>query len=147
VATGACCGRDARVDHPVGSVDLAPTFCAIAGLPVPEWMDGSPLPTSPAEADAQRRERVITEWESVHAQGDIRLRSVFRDGFLCTAYEPGTFYDGSEGELYDVGDDPQQRENLWADPARRALRDDLVADLYASLPAAREPRLDAVAPV
>ena len=38
------------------------------------------------------------------------------------------------GELYNVDDDPYQFENLWDDAGRRALRDDLVADLYASLP-------------
>ena len=32
------------VTRPVGLVDLAPTFCAIAGLPVPSWMEGRPLP-------------------------------------------------------------------------------------------------------
>ncbi|HBM56727.1 MAG TPA: sulfatase, partial [Acidimicrobiaceae bacterium] len=31
------------VADPVGLVDLAPTFCQIAGLPVPDWMDGEPL--------------------------------------------------------------------------------------------------------
>ena len=38
------------------------------------------------------------------------------------------------GELYDVDADPYQFDNLWDDPSRRAQRDDLVADLYASLP-------------
>jgi hypothetical protein len=37
--------------------------------------------------------------------------------------------------LYDVEADPHQWHNLWDDPAHRALRDDLVADLYDSLPA------------
>jgi hypothetical protein len=31
--------------------------------------------------------------------------------------------------------DPHQWHNLWDDPAHRARRDDLVADLYDSLPA------------
>jgi len=39
------------------------------------------------------------------------------------------------GELYNVDADPYQFENLWDDPSRRAQRDDLVADLYAGLPA------------
>jgi len=62
------------------------------------------------------------------------MRSIYRDGFLCTAYEESTFYDGSEGELYDLHNDPQQFENLWDDASRRGLRNDLVADLYDSLP-------------
>jgi hypothetical protein len=38
------------------------------------------------------------------------------------------------GELYNVEDDPYQFDNRWDDPSRRAQRDELVADLYASLP-------------
>ena len=49
------------------------------------------------------------------------------------------------GELYNVDDDPHQFENRWDDPARRALRDDLVADLYASLPT-EERHLKVMAP-
>jgi len=43
-------------------------------------------------------------------------------------------YDGTEGELYNVEDDPYQWENRWDDPACKALKEDLVADLYDSLP-------------
>ena len=33
---------------------------------------------------------------------------------------PGTSHDGTEGELYDLADDPLQRHNRWDDPALRA---------------------------
>ena len=46
-------------------------------------------------------------------------------------------YDGSEGELYNVVEDPYQFRNLWNDPDHRRVRDDLVADLYDHLPPAR----------
>jgi arylsulfatase A-like enzyme len=121
----------ADITAPVGLVDLAPTFCTIAGVPVPDWMDGTPLPTSP-EA---RRERVLTEWDSFHPTGvEVHLQTIFRDGLTCTAYEPGTVHDGTEGELYDTADDPLQRVNRWDDPAYHAVRADLLDDLRASLP-------------
>ncbi len=48
---------------PVGQVDLAPTFCEIAGLPVPEWMQGKPMPKTDAEGDAQEAASAFsTEW-------------------------------------------------------------------------------------
>ncbi|MEA3076426.1 MAG: hypothetical protein QOF60_1334 [Actinomycetota bacterium] len=119
------------VDAPVGHLDLAPTFCAIAGLEPPAWMEGRPLPTSRDDG----RERVMTEWDSVFNGVEMHLRTIYRDGYLCTAYEPGTEHDGSEGELYDMNEDPLQLDNVWSDPARKALREDLVADLYDSLPA------------
>ncbi len=46
-------------------------------------------------------------------------------------------YEGSEGELYDVEGDPHQWQNRWDDPACKKVRDDLVADLYDSLPKSR----------
>jgi hypothetical protein len=50
-------------------------------------------------------------------------------------------YDGSEGELYNLDEDPLQWRNLWDDPGSAALRSDLVADLLANLPPPREPKL------
>jgi arylsulfatase A-like enzyme len=137
----------AEVAAPVGHVDLASTFCQIAGIDAPSWVEGVALPRSVAEADAQRRERVLTEWESDFQGDTMALRTIYRDGYTCTAYEKSSLYDGSEGELYDLSQDPQQWHNLWNDPARQRLKRDLVADLYDHLPPARTAQLPVVAPV
>ncbi len=139
--------RPAVVSQPVGLVDLAPTFCAVAGLPVPDWMQGSPLPSD--DADAQRRgfERVLTEWDSELFGVDVHLRTITRDRWVCTAYAPGTVHDGTEGELYDLVEDPLQRVNLWDDAGHRGVRDDLVADLRDHAPPVRSRRLLLEAPV
>ena len=106
----------------------------------------------------------MCEWDSQFPGYGMHLRSIFRDGWLCTTYEPSTVgepnglekwfaetgmfgggigpispvsYSGTEGELYNVHDDPHQFTNLWDDPERAKLRDDLVADLYDTLPAER----------
>jgi arylsulfatase A-like enzyme len=145
----------AEVRAPVGNVALAPTFCTIAGLPVPTWMDGAPLPISDTDAAAGKHERIITTFDSNFAAVGMHLRTIYRDGHLLTVYERsspvgcGDFpiywaiwgrhtqvprYDGTEGELYACDDDPQQHVNLWSDPARRRLRDELIADLRAHTP-------------
>lgn len=133
----------AVVEDPVGQLDLAPTFCRIAGLPVPEWVEGEPLPTG----DGQGRERAITEWESQFDSEDLHLRSLYRDGWVVTEYDAGGGYDGSEGELYDLASDPHQWENRWDDPSLASFRDDLLADLRDHLPKPRQPRLAVEAPV
>jgi arylsulfatase A-like enzyme len=145
----------ATVTDPVGQVDLAPTFCEIAGIEPPEWMQGRPLPAT----DGTCRENVICEWDSQFSSYGMHLRSVYRDGWMCTVYEPktggeqsqmekltaqfilgmeqlpeGIPYDGTEGELYDLTDDPHQFHNRWDDPACASLKADLIADLYDSLP-------------
>jgi arylsulfatase A-like enzyme len=120
----------AEIGEPVGHIDLAATFCEIAGVPIPEWSQGSPLPIGPGSG----RERVLTEWDSEWRGVSTSLRSIYRDGWLFTRCEAGTHYDGSEGELYDLANDPQQFENLWDDPTRQALKSDLAADLADHLP-------------
>jgi len=149
--------KPAVVTDPVGQVDLAPTFCEIAGVPIADWMQGNALPTADGLG---RHERVLCEWDSQFPGIGMHLRSIYRAGWVCTVYEPSTAgqpngleevplmqrmfgdalthpidiqYDGSEGELYDLEADPHQWHNLWDDPARRSMRDDLVADLRASL--------------
>ncbi len=52
------------VHRPVGHVDLAPTFCAIAGIEAPGWMEGRALPVDDGDADERGFERVLTEWDS-----------------------------------------------------------------------------------
>jgi arylsulfatase A-like enzyme len=155
----------AEIAEPVGQLDLAPTFCAIAGVAVPAWIEGAPLPTAPGAG----RERVITEWDGQFKQLGMHLRTIYRDGFVCTVYEPSTtdsgwdlsrlykvmgidlpmpdvHYAGTEGELYDLRHDPLQWRNLWSDPGYAKLRSDLVADLYDHLPKPRDPRLAVEAP-
>ena len=137
----------ATVTGPVGLVDLAPTFCAIAGLPPEPWMEGAPLPVDDADADARGHGCALTEWDSELLGVDVHLRTITQGGWVCTTYGPGTVHDGTEGELYDLADDPLQRVNRWDDPAARGVRDDLVDDLRRRLPAPRTPRLPLDAPV
>ena len=135
------------VTRPVGLVDLAPTFCTIAGLPVPQWMEGRPLPVDDTDAEQRGFERVLTEWDSNLFGVDVHLRTIYRDGWVCSTYLPGHSHDGTEGELYDLADDPLQRVNRWDDPACAAMRSDLLADLWDHQPAMVSPLPRVVAPV
>ena len=132
----------ATVPEPVGQIDLAATFCQIAGVAIPDWVQGAPLPT----ATGNGRERAITEWDSQFEHVDMHLRSIARDGWTCTSYEAGGMYDGTEGELYDLSEDPNQWVNRWDDAACQSRRADMVADLYDTLPAPRQPKLAVEAP-
>jgi arylsulfatase A-like enzyme len=137
----------AVVTAPVGLVDLAPTFCAMAGVDAPEWMQGAALPLDDADAGARGFERVLTEWDSELFGVGVHLRTITSAGWVCTTYGPGLVHDGTEGELYQLDDDPREYENRWDDPALQALRSDLLADLRDHQPAPRAPRLAVEAPV
>ena len=90
---------------------------------------------------------MLTEWDSELFGVDVHLRTITRDGWVCTAYRPGSVHDGSEGELYSLADDPLQVVNRWSDPAYASVRSDLLDDLWASQPLPRSPRLQVQAPV
>ena len=107
-------------------------------------------------------------WDSQTPSHGMHFRSIYhRDGWLLTRYEPSTngqptglerqfgdgvltpcgiHYDGSEGELHDLKEDPLQWRNLWDEPRYRSSRSDLIADLYDHLPEQRSPRLLVDAP-
>ena len=122
-------GAPQVIDEPVGHVDLAPTFCAIAGIE-PEQMDGAVLPTTADEASQQGREATVTEWASEHGPVNLSLESLYhKDGWLITRYHQGSVYEGTEGELYQMTEDPLQMENRWEDPSLASLKSDLLAEL------------------
>lgn len=129
----------AVVNRPVGLVDLAPTFCGIVGIEAPAWMEGRSLPVDDADADRRGFERVLTEWDSDLFGVDVHLRTITRDGWVCSTYQAGFSHDGSEGELYHLVEDPLQRVNRWDDRSVRSLRSDLIADLWDHQPPQQVP--------
>jgi arylsulfatase A-like enzyme len=150
-APSAGLAKGCTVSDPVQQIDLTATICSIAGIEQPDWIQGRPLPI----ADGQPGfERAICEWDSQFPAYGMHLRTVVRDGWLCTMYEPSTGgvpnglertlgdavlapnsvqYDGTEGELYRLDEDPHQWHNRWDDPGCAAVRRDLVDDLVATL--------------
>ncbi len=137
-----------EVHRPVGHLDLAPTFCSIAGMEAPDWMEGAALPLDDTDADARGFDHVTTVWDSIQPDGTrVHARSTYRDGMLVTAYDPGTVHHGTEGELYDLGDDPLQHRNRWDDTAMAAARSDLLATLHDETPPYRPDRNEVQAPV
>ena len=137
----------AEVTAPVGHLDLAQTFCQIAGIGEPDWVEGKPLPLDEQDAQAQQRQRVLTEWESEHGPVSLNLQTIYQDNWVCSRYGKSSLYEGTEGELYNLSSDPGSLVNRWDDPAYASLKSDLIADLDDTLPAPREPRLPRLAPV
>jgi len=96
-------------------VDLAPTFLATAGLPVPGRMQGIDQTHVWNGTVAAARDHVVVE--NRHNPTRMHLRT------LVTATHKITIYrDGDYGELWDLANDPEERRNLWDDPSAAALK-------------------------
>ena len=139
---------------------------SIAGVPVPEWMQGAPLPTAPGSG----RERVITEWDSQfaadrHAPADhlprrLRLHRL-RAEHARRRLQPGARVPrlrrrpaaarrlATRAAKASCTTSPPIRCSGATCGATRATAGcdrDLVADLYDHLPPRRDPQLTVDAP-
>ena len=71
------------------------------------------------DAAARGFERVLTEWDSELFGVDVHLRTITRDGWVCTTYQSGYSHDGTEGELYDLADGSAAAASPWTIRLRR----------------------------
>jgi arylsulfatase A-like enzyme len=124
-------GLDGRiVGDPVSNLDLAPTFCSLAGCAMPgaDGMDLSPL----LDGHVDRLDRRYLYEEMLHPGGWSRqarrrpawygirtTRGYSEDLWVYTEYATG------EVELYDLSHDPQQLHNLARDKEHADVRSDL----------------------
>jgi len=137
------------VRAPVSLVSLAATFLMVAGENAPEWVEGAVLPQNDEDARARSIDATVTEWDSELFGVGVHVRSVVTQDYLYTEYLPGTMHDGSEGELYDLADDPLQRVNRFGDSRYADVRSTLSERLrdHANRPGERATPGVLVAPV
>ena len=110
-----------RADCLMELIDIAPTLLEVAGIEIPEIIQGRTLmPILLGQADAsQHRDYVFSEyynaWTHKHSYGSM----------LRTRDEKIIVYHGTDqGELYDLKADSNEFENLWRHPEQgeRKLR-------------------------
>ncbi len=103
-------GRTAN--GPVEHVDVAPTFCALAGLPPMETADGADLgPMLRGAADAVK-DAAVTEWPWSKS---LRWRQ-----WRFVHYHRAMYGGRDVGDLYDIEADPDETRNLYHEPDHQA---------------------------
>ncbi len=98
--------------RPVDLMCLYPTLCELAGLPVPEHVEGTSIVPLLKDPDAPWELPAIT----THGRGNHAVRT--------EEYRYIRYADGSE-ELYFHPDDPYEWTNLAADPAKVSVKEQL----------------------
>ena len=113
----------ATADQMVTNLDIAPTFLELAGVPVPQHMQGlSMVPMLKGEQPAKWRKDWLYEYYEYPGSHDVRKnRGVRTDRYkFIHYYEPP-----EEFEMYDLQEDPGELHNLYGDPRHAALARDL----------------------
>jgi arylsulfatase A-like enzyme len=116
----------ATVDRPVSLIDLLPTFCDIAGVPVPETVRGHSLVPDLATGDSRHPGTALVEYHNAYLPGScFALR---RDNWKYAVYE----IDGRlQPQLFNIAEDPDEIDDrIQAEPDTAAGLD---AELRAQL--------------
>ncbi|MFN4282494.1 MAG: sulfatase [Alphaproteobacteria bacterium] len=119
--------RAASSEALCGTIDIAQTVLARAGVAAHNGNQGLDL-ASAAAGDAAAHDAMLIEEHQ--RRGYMGMDNNFRARSLITDRHRLTIYEGvTDGELYDLRDDPDELVNLWDAPAARALREDLMERL------------------
>jgi arylsulfatase A-like enzyme len=99
-------------------VDLAPTFATVARLPVPGSMTGVDQNANWTLGQTVRRYSLT---ENHHGARFCHMRTYVDDRHKITVYRAM-----DNGELFDLENDPEERNNLWWDPSCQTLKQGLL---------------------
>ena len=113
-----------RIEGVFGHADLVPTLLDLAGVALPDALQGRSLAGALSGDRDLRRHAAFMEWNGIgdrdlgnpvtNLMATLPWRSVVTgDGWklnLCA---------GDQSELFDLNDDPHERTNRFADPAQR----------------------------
>ncbi|HEV2067847.1 MAG TPA: sulfatase-like hydrolase/transferase, partial [Thermomicrobiales bacterium] len=117
-------------DALVGLLDVAPTLMDLAGMRVPDRMQGrSLLPILTGEAGpGHHRGFVRCEYRDAV---DLPNRS-FATMYRNRRWKLITYHGLDAGELYDLENDPHEFESLWDDAAHRDIKTQLLVESFDS---------------
>jgi arylsulfatase A-like enzyme len=101
----------------VANIDLAPTFLDLAGVAVPDWMQGRSLvPLLRGEAPADWRTSVYYRYYDDPGYHDTRAHY----GVRTATHKLIHYWRKDAWEMYDLAADPHELHNLLFDPAEAA---------------------------
>lgn len=120
------------LEHLTANNDFAPTFAELAGVPVPDFVDGRsmvPLLGEEPPAEEDWRQSVLIESKP---EGTVAERPAYRairtERWSYISYANDEYASEKEEELYDLRNDPYQLRSLDA-TADEALLEELKAHL------------------
>jgi arylsulfatase A-like enzyme len=132
-------------DEMILDTDLAPTFLDLAGLPVPEHMEGkSMLPLAKTADPDFRKDWYYEYFEWVKPESVKPHRGIRSERYKLIHYQQ----EPQEYEMYDLKEDPLETKNLYGNPRYVELQKklwDRMEKLQAGVP--QRPKLTGPKPV
>jgi arylsulfatase A-like enzyme len=117
-----------KVDEMVLSVDLAPTLLELAGVPIPEAMQGRSVVKLAQGNEERWRDDWLYEYFDFRGADDILPCR----GVRTSRYKYIHYYMGPQQyEMYDLESDPGEHHNLYGNPAYALVQQKLAARLEA----------------
>ena len=127
-----------RSDALVELMDITPTLLDVAGLPLPERIQGRSLAgiLGGAGDPHTHRDTVRCEYFRV-LNPDVPGRGDFSGTYATMVrdrrYKLAVYHDRDVGELFDLQSDPEEFDNLWDDSRYREVRFDLMKRSFDAL--------------
>ncbi len=106
-------------------VDIVPTLLEISGLPVPAHVQGRsllPILTGSAPPD-HHKDFVRCEYFYHSADGRPAYATMYRD----ERWKLVCYHGAGLGELFDLQNDPHEFDDLWLEPGRDPIRNELIS--------------------
>ena len=116
-----------KVDEPVSTLDLGPTFFDYGQAEALQTQHGETLRPL-VEGDNASRDYAMNEWELLPTRAGVglSLRTVRTKTHKLTID-----LQSEAGEMYDLASDPDEIHNLFDDPAHQAIKETLMGYIHA----------------
>jgi len=127
-----------RTEALISLVDLAPTFLEYAGIDIPVTMSGKSQLAVFAGKKESIRDHVLVE-------NRHEFSTVYLETYIDRRYKLTVYWNCNYGELYDLEEDPGEVVNLWDDPAKAALKQELLLQFVHAEMAKAPPHMPRIA--
>jgi arylsulfatase A-like enzyme len=130
--------KNLRSEALVELVDLAPTILDLAGIEIPQRIQGQSLAgilRGSAAPDVHKSSVYCEYYNALPAAHKGVFATMYFDG----RYKLTVFHGQETGELYDLATDPNEFDNKWDDPASQSLKCNLILANFAQSVATVDP--------